>query len=119
MNFRCIAAAALLVAGCAGAPRAGYIGHFAAATGDVIEIQRDGAITWTPTNTGRPVFLGILSLDRRDPTAAGMIAPSASRYLGTQLHFSPDRQTLTIAWPDWAPREATRTPLEFHRRPVP
>lgn len=110
----------VVLAGCISTSVPGdMVGDYLAANGDLVEIRRNGAISWSPPNKTRSrlEFIGIIGPESGTMCEAGVAVPSTSTFGDVHLRFSPDLQKLHVDWGQTP--EATPLPraTEFEKAP--
>ena len=88
-------------------------GLYWAETQDYIRVNRDGSMYWSPPakDFSRETFVGIISVEGKDPATAHVVRPSASPFVFSDFKFAADGSAIDV---DWKWRTAHRKPRGSH-----
>ena len=102
--------------GCTSLPKH-MTGQFNAQRGDLIVIEKDGALYWSPLaeTRDRQNFVGIASSDKDDPERVRVTFPSTSPFLYSSFRFSADYSRLMVDWGSFAGEAARNRSTEYER----
>jgi hypothetical protein len=105
------------VAGCNGLlPDARLAGTYLSAGGDRLEIEADGMMSREIKSSEQPrEYLGFGRIIQAKPLVIEIFAPDTSRWLGTQLEFTPTFNAAAVTWRSFS-KDVSEPPQTFLRQ---